>query len=81
MSKDASEHQPPDPAVHTDELVFPLERLDRSLLPMVGGKAAQLGELIRACFAVPAGFCVTTAAYAQISAACWSASSCVALAP
>jgi phosphoenolpyruvate synthase/pyruvate phosphate dikinase len=69
MSKDDLEHQPRDPAVHTDGLVLPLERLDRSLLPMVGGKAAQLGELIRAGFAVPAGFCVTTTAYAQISAA------------
>jgi rifampicin phosphotransferase len=69
MSKDGLEHQPHDPAVHTDALVLPLERLDRSLLAVAGGKAAQLGELIRAGFAVPAGFCVTTAAYAQISAA------------
>ena len=56
MSKDDSEHQPRDRAVHTDELVLPLERLDRSLLAVVGGKAAHLGELIRAGFAVPAGF-------------------------
>ena len=31
MSQDDSEHQPPDPAVHTDELVLPLERVERLL--------------------------------------------------
>src|SRR3989440_5179171 len=49
-------------------LVVPLETLDRTSLPVAGGKAANLGELIRAGFAVPAGFCVTTAAYARMSA-------------
>src|SRR5436305_14997694 len=48
-------------------LVLPLNTLDRTLLPMVGGKAANLGELIRAGFSVPVGFCVTTAAYALVS--------------
>src|SRR5689334_21837817 len=67
MSTDDSEQQPHEQAVQTDALVVPLERLDRSLLAMVGGKAAQLGELIRAGFAVPAGFCVTTTAYARVS--------------
>jgi phosphohistidine swiveling domain-containing protein len=57
------EHQPGDEA-----LVLPLERLDRTSLPLTGGKAANLGELIRAGFLVPAGFCVTTAAYAQVAA-------------
>src|SRR6266851_5086242 len=50
-------------------LVVPLETLDRTSLPVAGGKAANLGELIRAGFAVPAGFCVTTAAYVRVSAA------------
>src|SRR6266567_827030 len=49
-------------------LVVPLETLDRTSLPVAGGKAANLGELIRAGFAVPAGFCVTTTAYARVSA-------------
>src|SRR6266567_2448251 len=49
-------------------LVVPLETLDRTSLPVAGGKAANLGELIHAGFAVPAGFCVTTAAYAHMSA-------------
>ncbi len=49
-------------------LVVPLETLDRTSLPVAGGKAANLGELIRAGFTVPAGFCVTTAAYVRVSA-------------
>ncbi len=48
-------------------LVVPLEALDRTLLPVAGGKAANLGELLQAGFAVPAGFCVTTAAYVRVS--------------
>jgi len=67
-----SSHEPADQthnqAVRVDALTLPLDRLDRTLLPLVGGKAAQLGELIRAGFAVPAGFCVTTTAYARVSA-------------
>src|SRR6476659_139978 len=58
--------EPPDQPIAPDALVLPLVQLDRSLLPVVGGKAAQLGELIRAGFAVPTGFCVTTAAYARV---------------
>src|SRR5260370_3526950 len=50
------------------ELVVPLKTLDRTSLPVAGGKAANLGELIRAGFTVPAGFCVTTAAYVRASA-------------
>ena len=57
----------PEPAEDTVSLVLPLSALDRSMLPEVGGKAANLGELIRAGFSVPAGFCVTTAAYARVS--------------
>src|SRR6266851_3875455 len=49
-------------------LVVPLETLDRTSLPVAGGKAANLGTLIRAGFAVPAGFCVTTAAYERVAA-------------
>src|SRR5437868_12388265 len=49
-------------------LVVPLSTLDRTSLPVAGGKAANLGELIQAGFAMPAGFCVTTAAYERVSA-------------
>ena len=49
-------------------LVLDLARLDARLLPSAGGKAANLGELIGAGFAVPTGFCVTTSAYQQVAA-------------
>src|SRR5262245_20590337 len=39
--------------------------VDGARLPEVGGKGANLGELTRAGFPVPAGFCVTTAAYRE----------------
>jgi phosphoenolpyruvate synthase/pyruvate phosphate dikinase len=39
------------------------EQVDRSSLPYVGGKGANLGELSKAGFPVPGGFCVTTYAY------------------
>jgi rifampicin phosphotransferase len=48
-------------------LVVPLAALDRTLLPLAGGKAANLGELIHAGFSVPAGFCITTAAYERVA--------------
>src|SRR6266702_102564 len=44
-------------------LVLPLAASDASMLPLVGGKAANLGELIQTGLPVPDGFCVTTAAY------------------
>src|SRR5713101_484790 len=46
---------------------FVLPLAAASLLPLVGGKAANLGELIHAELPVPDGFCVTTAAYEQAS--------------
>jgi rifampicin phosphotransferase len=49
-------------------LVLPLNTIDRTSFLAVGGKAASLGELIHAGFAVPEGFCVTTAAYELVSA-------------
>jgi pyruvate,water dikinase len=48
-------------------LVLALDTLDRTQLSLVGGKAAQVGELIHAGFTVPPGFCITTAAYGQMS--------------
>ena len=48
-------------------LILPLSALDASQLPLVGGKGANLGELIRAGLPVPQGFCVTTAAYKLVS--------------
>ncbi len=69
MSRNRQAFPPEDESNPGDSaLVVPLEMLDRASLPLAGGKAANLGELIHAGFTVPAGFCVTTAAYAGVSA-------------
>lgn len=39
------------------------DEVDGTRLPEVGGKGANLGELTRAGFPVPPGFCITTTAY------------------
>jgi phosphohistidine swiveling domain-containing protein len=49
-------------------LVVALDQVDAGALPLVGGKAANLGELMIAGLPVPAGFCVTTEAYRQVAA-------------
>ncbi len=51
-----------------DPLVLDLTSVDGSMLPVVGGKAANLGELIRAGLPVPPGFCVTTEGYRRVAA-------------
>jgi rifampicin phosphotransferase len=51
----------------SEEFVVELHDLGAHALPRVGGKAANLGELIDAGFPVPPGFAVTTAAYAQVA--------------
>ncbi len=48
-------------------LAIPLSALHRNMLSVGGGKAVNLGELIQAGFAVPAGFCITTAAYERVA--------------
>ena len=50
-------------------LVVPLRDLDAGALSLAGGKAANLGELIRAGLPVPDGFCVTTDAYRDVTIA------------
>lgn len=40
-----------------------LDRVNRTHLPIAGGKGANLGELRQAGFPVPPGFCITTSAY------------------
>ena len=44
-------------------LIVELRLIRATMLPEVGGKAANLGELIRAGLPVPPGFCLTTEAY------------------
>ena len=51
------------------ELVLPLELVSAEMLPDVGGKAANLGELMRAGLPVPAGFVLTTRAYRRATCA------------
>ena len=48
-----------------DLLVVDLAEVSAGNIAEVGGKAANLGELIAAGFDVPQGFCITTAAYRQ----------------
>src|ERR1043166_4223399 len=43
--------------------VLPFASLSRADLAKVGGKGANLGEMTRAGFPVPGGFCVTTDAF------------------
>ncbi|WP_248929829.1 phosphoenolpyruvate synthase [Paenibacillus hamazuiensis] len=43
--------------------VLDFGQIDKSSLPLVGGKGANLGEMTQAGFPVPSGFCVTTEAY------------------
>ncbi|MGD8282664.1 MAG: PEP/pyruvate-binding domain-containing protein [Desulfobacterales bacterium] len=45
------------------DLILDFGRLDKSSLPLVGGKNASLGELINAGIRVPPGFAVTTDSY------------------
>ena len=51
-----------------DDRVLALDEIGEADRPRVGGKAANLGELSRIPgVQVPAGFCVTTAAYAAVT--------------
>jgi phosphohistidine swiveling domain-containing protein len=49
-------------------LTYPFDAIDRAMLSIAGGKAANLGELTRAGLPVPPGFCVTTTAYELVAA-------------
>ncbi|MDD7794100.1 phosphoenolpyruvate synthase [Clostridium sp. 'White wine YQ'] len=46
-----------------NKYVLKFNEIDKSSLPYVGGKGANLGEMTKAGFPVPQGFCVTTLAY------------------
>lgn len=57
------------PAVPTEPYVVALDDVERAALGVVGGKAARLAQLSRIDgIRVPAGFCVTTAAFRRIEA-------------
>ncbi|MCP4363254.1 MAG: phosphoenolpyruvate synthase [Chloroflexi bacterium] len=44
---------------------LPFTAVNAADLPIVGGKGANLGEMTQAGFPIPAGFCITTAAFHQ----------------
>ena len=48
-------------------VVAPLDAFGRGDVPTAGGKGANLGELVRAGFTVPAGFVVSTQAYGDVA--------------
>ena len=45
------------------DYILDFEKLDKSSLPLVGGKNASLGEMIKVAIRVPPGFAVTTDSY------------------
>ncbi len=47
------------------DYVLNFEKLDKNSLPLVGGKNASLGEMIKAGIRVPPGFAVTTDSYLE----------------
>jgi pyruvate,water dikinase len=55
--------------IHSDAILL-FSAINKSDLPLVGGKGANLGEMTQAGFPVPPGFCVTTAVFNQFIAAC-----------
>ncbi len=53
--------------IDAQRFVLPFTALNRTSLPIAGGKAANLGELTHAGLPVPPGFCVTTEAYVLVA--------------
>jgi phosphoenolpyruvate synthase/pyruvate phosphate dikinase len=49
------------------KLTLPFDAIVRAMLPIAGGKAANLGELVRAGLPVFPGFCVTTTTYELVA--------------
>lgn len=47
------------------KLLIPLDKIQANDEPILGGKAAKMGQLARAGFTVPQGFCLTTWAYEE----------------
>jgi phosphoenolpyruvate synthase/pyruvate phosphate dikinase len=68
LSIPSQEQQSSEPGTGDAGIVLLFAAIDRDALPMVGGKAANLGEMTRAGLPVPPGFCITTTAYALVAA-------------
>ena len=56
----------PEPASEALPLVVPLEQVGAADLALVGGKAANLAEMLRLGLPVPRGFCLTAEAYRRV---------------
>jgi pyruvate,water dikinase len=56
----------PSPAAPPESLVVDLADVNRANVPIVGGKGANLGEMLRADLPVPPGFVLTVAAYERM---------------
>ena len=56
----------PSPAAPAETLVVDLVEVNRANVPLVGGKGANLGEMLRAELPVPPGFVLTVAAYERM---------------
>jgi len=54
------------PTAHKEPLTLSLVDVEPDMLELAGGKAVNLGILLRAGFRVPPGTCVTTAAYTRV---------------
>lgn len=54
------------PTAHKEPLTLSLVDVEPDMLDLAGGKAVNLGILLRAGFRVPPGTCVTTAAYTRV---------------
>lgn len=52
---------------HSLPLIVDLAAITDDPIALVGGKSSNLGEMLRAGFPVPPGFCLTTAAYQRIA--------------
>ncbi len=52
------------------QYILPFAQIGAADLPLVGGKGANLGEMSRAGFPVPPGFCVTTRAFRDFIGSC-----------
>lgn len=48
---------------YINNYVLFFNEIDKTQFPLVGGKGANLGEMVGAGFPVPVGFCITTEAY------------------
>ncbi|MCP2163308.1 PEP/pyruvate-binding domain-containing protein [Goodfellowiella coeruleoviolacea] len=59
---------PTEGMTHGEPAVLDLAAVNSTMAGLVGGKAANLGEMLSAGFHVPDGFCVTTSAYREILA-------------